>query len=355
MTEPSVGGGIHKTDDRQVSFFDLACALLRWRRTISVLGLVGGALGLLLGLMSARVYVSNATFIPQGSEAAASGGVLAAAASQFGIGMPSSGPAWGPSVYVELLNSQALLEPVALDTVAVAEEGGRRAAIMDLLKVKAPTTARRTYLAVLALSKIVTASEDKKIGAVKLSVKTRWPSVSLALAEHLIRGVNQFNLATRKSQASAERQFAEVQAGEAESALRNAEDGLQQFLQRNRAIEDSPELRFARDRLQREVALRQQVYTSLLQSREEARIREVRDTPVLTMLEDPRLPVIGEARRSLQKGVLGVFLGAIIGMLVASLAQGIAEAQRNPTEAGRQFFEAYKEAMPQFLRRRMSR
>ena len=127
------------------------------------------------------------------------------------------------------------LEPIALDTVEVAEEEGRHVALMDLLEIReALTPERRADRADRALRRIVTASEVKTLGAVKVSVTSRWPSVSVALAEQLVRGVKRFNLETRKSQA-AERQFVEVQAAEGERALRGAEDRLQVFLQRNRA------------------------------------------------------------------------------------------------------------------------
>ena len=351
MTEASTSPAPVVQDDDDVSMLALASTLLRWRRTIAGLGLFGAMVGLASGLLSTRVYMSTATFIPQGAEGGASG--LALAASQFGIRMPSSGGGtWGPPVYLELLRSKALLEPIALDSVAVVEEGGRRVALMDLLEVKAPTPARRIDLAVRTLRRIVEASEDKKLNAVKLSVTTLWPSVSLALAERLVRGVNQFNLETRKSQAAAERQFAEVQAREAERALREAEDRLQLFLQRNRAIAGSPELAFQNDRLQRDVALRQQVYVSLLQSREEAKIRQVRDTPVITLLESPRLPVVGEARNSVKKGVLGGLVGGMLAVLIAFLAQGAASARRVPNEEAREFFRLVDEATPRFLRRK---
>lgn len=352
MTEASASS-LPAYREPEVSLLVLGNVLLRWRRTIVGLGVVGAALGLAKGMTSTRVYVSAATFITQGSEGGASG--LALAASQFGIRVPTSGGSWGPPVYVELLRSQALLEPIALDTVVVAEEGGRRVALMDLLEVEAPTPARRTDLAVRALGGVVSASEVKALGAVKLSVTTRWPSVSLALAERLVRGVNQFNLETRKSQAMAERQFVEIQAREAERALREAEDRLQLFLQRNRAISDSPELGFQRDRLQRELALRQQVYTTLVQNREEARIREVRDTPVITVLESPRLPVVGEARNSVKKALLGGFMGGMFGAVIALLVQAVASVRRAPNEEAQEFFLLAQEILPQFLRKRWGR
>ncbi len=334
-------------EDKEISLLALVSVLLRWRRTIVVLVLASGAAGLATGLLTTRVYRSSATFLPQVSEGSPSG--LALVASQFGIRVPSGG-GWGPPVYVELLRSRALLEPIALDTVVVAEQGGRRVAVMDLLHVEGSTDAQRADRAVRALGGIAKSREVRALGAVEVAVTTRWPSVSLALADRLVRGVSEFNIETRKSQAAAERQFVEAQAGEAERALREAEDRLQSFLQRNRVI-SSPQLQFEYDRLQRQVAFRQQVYTVLVQNREEARIREVRDTPVITVLETPHLPLVSEPRRSVLRGVVGGLFGGMLGTLIAFLAQAISGAQREQNGDAREFFRLVSEATPRFLRR----
>jgi uncharacterized protein involved in exopolysaccharide biosynthesis len=348
MAELNAGAASEGQDD-DISMLALGSTLLRRRRTIAFLGVFGAALGLAFGLLSRRVYTSEAMFIPQGSEASAGG--LALAASQFGIRVPTSGGTWGSPVYVELLRSRSLLEAIALDTVIVREDGGRRIAIMDLLQVDAASNALRVDRTIRALGKIVAASEVKTLGAVKVSVITPWPSVSLALAERLVSGVNQFNLETRKSQASAERRFIEARAQEAEGALHAAEDRLQAFLTGNRDFASSPELGLNRDRLQRDVALRQQLYTTLLQSGDEARIREVRDTPVITMIEDPSLPTTGEPRKSVQKAAIGGFLGVGLGVLVAVLAQWVSGARREPSEESKEFFLLVEQATPRFLRR----
>lgn len=338
------------SDADEISLFALGNSLLRHRRMLSTLIAVGAAIGLAAGLRSPRVFRSSATFIPQGSEGGASG--FALAASQLGIRVPSTnGGGWGPPIYVDLLGSRALLEPIALDTVVVSEESGHRIPIVDLLEVKASTAARRVDLAVSALRGMVTPSEVKTLGGVQVSVTTRWPSVSLAIAQRLVRGVNEFNLQTRKSQATAERQFAEAQAAEAESALRAAEDRLQSFLQGNRIVAGSSQLGFDQDRLQREVQLRQQVYTSLLQSREEAKIREVRDTPVITVIEDPRLPLIGESRKVAQKALVGAFVGVLIGLLIVLMREWLTALRGAPNEEVREFFRLLQDATPRSLRR----
>lgn len=65
-----------------------------------------------------------------------------------------------------------------------------------------------------------------------------------------------------------------------------------------RAQDDSPEIRFAEE-LQRDVSMRQQVYTTLAQAMEEARIEEVRETQSSPWWSRPsrrRLPAGGSSR-----------------------------------------------------------
>lgn len=304
----------------------MAVALLRSRGKLlmwfAVAGLVGG---IATALIIPRKYVSQATFIPQSTETQGSG--LELAASAFGVKLPNTGQTWGPPVYVELLRSRMLLEPLALDTMTLKEEGGRRATVMDLVKAPDVPQPQRIEKAVKKLRKIVLASEDKRLNAVVLTVRTKWPSVSQAMAEELVAGVNRFNLETRKSQASAERQFVERQAAEAQRALRFAEDSLQEFLQENRRT-GSPRLTFQQDRLERSVSLQQSVLTSLLQKREEVRAREVRDVPVITILEYPKLPATPEPSRALMFGVIGLVAASVLGVIVGLVLEGMAMARR---------------------------
>jgi uncharacterized protein involved in exopolysaccharide biosynthesis len=89
---------------------------------------------------------------------------------------------------------------------------------------------------------------------------------------------------------------------------------MQHFLQTNRMTE-SPELTFQRDRLQREVTLRQQLVTGLAQRYEENRIQEVRDTPVITIIESPVLAARPDPRLRLLIVLLGTAAGVLTGIL----------------------------------------
>ena len=87
------------------------------------------------------------------------------------------------------------------------------------------------------------------------------------------------------------------------------------FIDQNSRWMDSAQLTFDHDRLQREVMMRQQIVTSLSQSFEQARIDEVRDTPVITIVERPEAPVYPNPRNLYVKGLLGIVLGALLAVL----------------------------------------
>jgi uncharacterized protein involved in exopolysaccharide biosynthesis len=336
--------------DRESSLDDLLISVLRRRRMIGAFALVGALLGLATAVFTPRKYVASAAFIPQSSDASSVSG-LALAASQFGIQVPMSGGMWGPSTYVELLGSEPLLHRIAVDSVAVAEDGGRRRSLVDLLDIPEDTPGRRAARTVDKLRKLILASEDKKINGVRIEVATRWPSVSLALAQRLVDAVSRFNLESRKSQAAAERQFVELQAQEAEGALRAAEDRLQSFLQRNRSMSGSPDLTFARDRLQRDVDLRQSLYTSLMQQKETARIKEVRDTPVITILESPQLPVRSRSRGAITKFVLGGIVATLLAILLVFVVENVSASRGDDPERREELLKLAREAIPPFVRR----
>ena len=79
---------------------------------------------------------------------------------------------------------------------------------------------------------------------------------------------------------------------------------------------------------------------------------KLRDTPVITVLEEPRLPVVPQGRKAILKGILGGLSGAMIGILAALLSHGLSEARRTKGDEAYEFFQLIEEAKPRFLRRR---
>ena len=67
--------------------------------------------------------------------------------------------------------------------------------------------------------------------------------------------------------------------------------------------------------------MRQQLYTAIAQSYEQAKLEEVRDLPVITTISEPEIPVVPDHRGLLRKGLFGLIGGAAVGLAIAFLME----------------------------------
>lgn len=300
------------------SLLDLLSVLLRYRLMVVAIPLVVGGLFGGLSLLQERTYTSHASFRPQAANAGQS--QIAALAAQFGVGAGSSVSMETPEFYARLLLSRAILSQLLEDPFTFIHEGEAvEGHLSELLSVTASTPEKRREKALGSLRKMVSSRQAYDTGVVTVSVSSPWPGLSAQIAQRLLDFTAEFNVQTRQSSASAERAFIDGRYGEAAQQLRVAEDRLQAFLQQNRQYQNSPALMFEAERLQREVAVRQQVYVSLAQALEQARIDEVRDTPVLTLLEAPEPAAYPDARGTMMRGLLGFGFGGVLALVLALL------------------------------------
>jgi uncharacterized protein involved in exopolysaccharide biosynthesis len=272
-----------------------------------------------LVLLWPREYTSTATFMPQASDADLSR--LSGLAAEFGVTVPGTDPGASPAFYASLLTSRDILRAVVLTSYPLSHGPGdsARATLVELYDVDGETAAIRRDNAVKRFVNDLDIETYRETELIGIEVTTRWPTVSQGAAQRLLDLVSRFNLMTRQTQAGAERRFVQARLEAARAELRAAEGRLQAFLQRNREFRDSPALVFTNDRLTREVELRQQVVSSLVQSFEQARIDEVRNTPVTTVVAPPDLPAQPDPRRLVLKALLGLTAGLLLGTFAATV------------------------------------
>lgn len=306
-------------EERETSLLSILALLLR-ERTI-IVGAMALALVAALGvvLLKTRTYTTSFSFVPQVSQDQSRAG-LASLAGQLGVSIGAAGGGTqSPQLYADLLRTRETLEPIIRDSVPLGAGRGR-VALPAFLRV---TGARQEVVMEQTLKalrdRISSNVAIRTTGMVSVAVSTPEPSVSLEIATRLLRGVNDFNLKTRRSQAGEERRFTQARLVEARQSLRDAEDVLQAFLISNRQYSNSPQLEFQRTRLERDVGLHQQVVSGLAQSFEEARIREVRDTPVISVIERPTMAALPDPRGGLVIVTIGAGIGLLLGILGALL------------------------------------
>jgi uncharacterized protein involved in exopolysaccharide biosynthesis len=300
----------------ELSLAGLARVLLSRRRLVVGLALVLAFVTGLKGVLTARTWTAGATFMPQTRRTPAAG--LSGLAAQLGISVPTLDAGQGPAFYADFVTSRTMLGALADTTFEFPGDTGRvRTGLAELYRVSGGTPARRREALIRRLGSRISAVPVLKTGVVRVRVAAPSPDLARQMVSFILDRLNWFNLVTRQSQAGAERRFMEGRLDEARDELRAAEDRLQNFLQRNRDYKNSPELTFQQDRLSREVQMRQQVYTSLAQAYEQAKIEEVRDTPVITVVEQPEVPARPDSRGVVRSTIVALIGGGVLGALLA--------------------------------------
>jgi uncharacterized protein involved in exopolysaccharide biosynthesis len=278
-----------------------------------------------LSLLRARTFTARAAFIA--SEAASTSsslGALSSVASQLGIpalsAVASSTASGSAQFYGDLLTSNAILDAVVktkYDAHDVGQFDGKPFAgtLVDYYDVSAssPTDALLDVMKRVGKS-MVTVSVDRPTGIVRVTVKTKNRLLSALVARRLLDLVNDFNLRRRQTQASAEREFDARRTRAALDSLRAAEAALADFRENNIDFSRSPKLGTREAELQRRISLAQQIYTTVAQRYELANIEAVRNTPVVTVLDNPEGLVQAQPRYTIL-----IAIGAFVAGLVAAV------------------------------------
>jgi uncharacterized protein involved in exopolysaccharide biosynthesis len=323
---------------------------LRHRRLLVGLPAIGFLLPVLLHVVIGVGVTSRSRFAPQARDAA--GGRLAALAAQFS-GFTGAMPSAGESVefYAELLRSRDLLRQAVLTDYTVARRSDTlRGNLVTLLDVGGKDPERRIEATMDRLSDQVGVRTSRDANLVDLTVTMPWRSLAIQVNNRILELVNEFNLEKRRSRAAAERQFAEARQQDARRSLDSAENELRRFLESNRQFE-SPQLKFEEARLQRRVDLRQQVYLSLAQAYEQARIDEVRDTPVITVMDRPEYSV-RPSRGTLVDALVWAFLAGLVALALAGWQEYMARERFADQRAFGEFQELRRQLRPPWVRRR---
>jgi uncharacterized protein involved in exopolysaccharide biosynthesis len=344
IPDPTSNGGVpHQADD--ISLVEVMNVLLRHRRLIVFLPL---ALAVGLGgwaVAQERTYRATAAFMPQ--TPGQSGSSAAALARQFGINV--GGPeraGQSPQFYADLVRGREVLRQAVESNYRLPGDRNPGArTLIDFYQIEEESGHLPAWRrAVERLGQDVAVSVARETGVVELRVSAGHPELAELITARLLELLNEFNLQTRQSQAQEEGRFVGARMTEAHSELLEAEEALKTFLQQNRHFANSPELGFEHDRLQRQVAMRQEIYTSLVQSHEQSRIDAVRDTPVITVIASPIGSAEPESRGTVIRLLVGLMLGFAIAVVLSFLLDFSSRTRDDERDEYREFNRLKREA-----------
>jgi uncharacterized protein involved in exopolysaccharide biosynthesis len=322
----------------EVSLQDVVAPLIRRWKLLLGLPLALAIFSGLLSLLLPSVYTAQTTLTPATSTTGGglSGSALASLAGLAGqLGMASgAGGSLSPDFIADILKSREVLT-ATLKSEFPEPPSSKARPLLEIMRIEGKSEPARLSEGVRRLERLVKTSVDHSTGIVTLTVKARNPDLAAAIANRMRDVLNTFNLERRQSQSHEQARFTRERLAQAESELHQAEAAQLRFLQANRNYSGSPILEFEQSRLRRAVDLKQEVYISLAKSYEEARIAEVRDTPVITTIDSAVSPDRRSSPRPLLTGALGLLLGGILAFLLIFLMEQRGRSM-TPSEAGRQ-------------------
>jgi uncharacterized protein involved in exopolysaccharide biosynthesis len=267
---------------------EILAALWHDRRLIVGGSLLAAVAVLLVSLLFPRYYRSTATILPELDKNKYAGmAQLQGLASLAGL---SAGTTDLSRLYPAIASSDAVLRSVILQryrTAAFADS-------VDLIRYFAldeGSEEKNLDEALKGVRNLLGVSIDTKTSIVTLWVEMREPQLAADVLNAIIRQVDAFMRLKRTTSASEQARWIGERLTQVEPELKQAEEALKDFREKNRRVMDSPELLLRQERLIREVTIRSTIAVELKKQLELAKIEEIRNIPIVNVLDAGFAPV----------------------------------------------------------------
>jgi uncharacterized protein involved in exopolysaccharide biosynthesis len=317
--------------------------LSRWK-TILIVGLLGGALGLAYSFTQKPVYTASLSFALEDQQQ--SGGLSGALglASQFGFDIgQSGGNIFSGANLIELFKSRAMVEQTLLSPVQIPGSNisfaemyiqdlnwrGGWAKNPDLKNVQFLPNADRSrftraqdsllgvmYQGIIANSLSVEL-KDKKVDIITIDMKSPDENFAKYFSEALADQVSGFYILTKTKKARTNMQILEKQTDSIREELNAAINGV--AIANDNTFSLNPALNIKRTpsaRKQVDVQANTAILTELVKQAELAKVVLRKETPLIQVIDKPIFPLKKEKFGKAKGLVLGGLLAGIIIFLV---------------------------------------
>lgn len=161
----------------------------------------------------------------------------------------------------------------------------------------------------------VDVSEDRMTGLIRISTKFQDPYIAASVANFIGNQAELYIQKENSAQSTKEKEFIAERLLVVKNELERTELELKKFKERNRGYQDSPELSMIYSQVFREVEAKKEVYLTLQQQLELARIEEVKQSPILHILDHAVAPT----KKSFPNRKLFLIFSSFIGIVFSSL------------------------------------
>jgi uncharacterized protein involved in exopolysaccharide biosynthesis len=342
-----------------VSLLDILLVLARNKTLILRTVLVFTLLGVTYAILAPEEFTSEARVVREAQQKSGGlpSGISSGALSGLGISLGGASSGLTPAAYPDVLQSREVRLAVVRDTFRFPDAErpmtyvdyanrppGPLSTVLDYtiwlpwtLKgmvgravssspAPAGTTdtgaplipSKEENNALKAVGNMISASVDDETGLMTISVTASGPQIAADFAESFLDHFTTRVREIRTEKVREQLQFVEGRFEEAEQDLETAEEQLAQFLERNQNPTTAT-LQFRRDRLQRQVSFKEQLYGELQSQLTQTRLDLQRRQPVVTVVERPVPPMGRSAPARTTIVLLCILLGGFAGVGISFL------------------------------------
>jgi len=272
-----------------VSWTDIVVTLAKHVRILAVVTLGLAVTTTIVLLLLPNHYTATITLVPEVKPAVLPG-QLSNLAALAGVSIGGASASQSPQFYAAVLTSKPIQYAVLKRRYPTAGLGGSwqdqdSATLIEILAPPGRTADEQLWNAAMLLARRTDISTDQRTSIIRIAITLPTPVLSAAVANAFGEELNRFNREVRQSQARGRRIFAEDRVKEVSAELVNAEVAIRDFFASNREYQNSPRLVFEYNRLQRSLTVQQELYLDLRRQLDAARLAEVDDLPVITIVE----------------------------------------------------------------------
>ena len=164
---------------------------------------------------------------------------------------------------------------------------------------------------------LLNVKEDRRTGLIQVNIEMESPNLAAEVANFIGSEIQSYIQKQNTVKAVKEKLFISGRLIVVKGELEKLEEDLKEFKERNRGYEVSPELFMIYSQKFREAEAKQQVYVTLQQQLELARISEVKQTPIINILDEARPPVSKSRPNRAIISLLSLLAGFLFGTSIS--------------------------------------
>jgi uncharacterized protein involved in exopolysaccharide biosynthesis len=270
--------------ESRIDWMNILSILWHSRKFIGIVTGVVTVAAIIISLILPESFKSTAILLPDAdkSKLGSLGGGVSDFAALAGVSVGGEGSI--VKLYPTIIKSESVLKTV-IYTQYKTKEYPDSVNLIQYWKIKEKNPEREYEAALLNLRTGLDVALDLKTAVLTMSIETNEPQLSADILNNTICAADKFIRTKRNTNASEQRKWIEARLVEIKADLSKAENALKEFREKNRMVSGSPQLLLDQERFVREVQINSTMYTELKKQYELVKIEEIRNTPIINVLD----------------------------------------------------------------------